>query len=96
MIQKTKQNNRQASVFYIAKCSEYVVCICGRLRRLPETLLRFPCDAVYVQLAGFKPPRRCQESESIPYSPEWSMKTMLEMIDLLHGKLRAVVVVCGS
>ncbi|GAA6069592.1 RING finger protein 17, partial [Tachysurus ichikawai] len=71
--------------------SDDVVPLC-KLRRLPETLLRFPCDAVYVQLAGFKPPRRCQESESIPYSPEWSMKTMLEMIDLLHGKLRAVVV----
>ncbi|KAK2850477.1 hypothetical protein Q7C36_009260 [Tachysurus vachellii] len=70
--------------------SDDIVPLC-KLRRLPETLLRFPCEAVYVHLAGFKPPRCCQESERIPYSPEWSMKSMLEMIDLLHGKLRAVV-----
>lgn len=65
----------------------------GRLRRLPKKLLRFPCEAACVQLAGLKPPRLCQESERVPYRPEWSMKAMLEMIDLLHGKLRAVVTV---
>ncbi|XP_066515658.1 RING finger protein 17-like isoform X2 [Hoplias malabaricus] len=62
-----------------------------KLRRLPPSLLRFPCEAVCVQLAGFKPPRVCGEMERISYRPEWSMKSMLEMIDLLHGTLRAVV-----
>lgn len=67
--------------------------VCGRLRCLPETLLHFPCEAACVRLAGFKPPHLCQEPERIPYRPEWSMKAMLEMIDLLHGKLRCVVTV---
>ncbi|XP_036430958.1 RING finger protein 17 [Colossoma macropomum] len=62
-----------------------------KLRCLPPALLRFPCEAVCVRLAGFKPPRVCVELERISYRPEWSMKSMLEMIDLLHGKLSAVV-----
>ncbi|KAI4883302.1 hypothetical protein NFI96_024399 [Prochilodus magdalenae] len=62
-----------------------------KLRCLPPSLLRFPCEAVCVRLAGFKPPRLCPELERISYSPEWSMKSMLEMIDLLHGNLSAVV-----
>ncbi|KAI5628523.1 RING finger protein 17, partial [Silurus asotus] len=63
----------------------------SKLRCLPKTLLRYPCEAVCVQLAGFKPSHLCQESARIPYRPEWSMKAMMEMIDLLHGKLRAVL-----
>ncbi|KAG7331453.1 hypothetical protein KOW79_005422 [Hemibagrus wyckioides] len=70
--------------------SDDIVPLC-KLRCLPKTLLRFPCEAVYVQLAGFKPRHLCQESERIPYCPKWSMKAMLEMLDLLHGKLRTVV-----
>ncbi|XP_062861401.1 RING finger protein 17 isoform X2 [Trichomycterus rosablanca] len=62
-----------------------------KLRCLPQSLLRFPCAAVCVQLVGFRPPHQCQEEERIPYRPEWSMRAMTEMIDLLHGKLRAVV-----
>lgn len=69
------------------------ICLCIRLRCLPKTLLRFPCEAVFVQLAGFKPLHQCQELERISYSPEWSIKALLEMMDLLHGKLRAVVMV---
>ncbi|KAK3543926.1 hypothetical protein QTP70_031835 [Hemibagrus guttatus] len=75
--------------------SDDIVPLC-KLRCLPKTLLRFPCKAVCVQLAGFKPRNLCQESERIPYCPEWSMKAMLEMIDLLHGKLHAVVMVVLS
>ncbi|KAF7709854.1 hypothetical protein HF521_016704 [Silurus meridionalis] len=63
----------------------------SKLRCLPKTLLCYPCEAVCVQLAGFKPSHLCQESARIPYRPEWSMKAMMEMIDLLHGKLRAVL-----
>uniref|UniRef100_A0A3B4DBK2 Ring finger protein 17 n=1 Tax=Pygocentrus nattereri TaxID=42514 RepID=A0A3B4DBK2_PYGNA len=62
-----------------------------KLSCLPPALLRFPCEAVCVRLAGFKPPRVCVELERISYRPEWSMKSMLEMIDLLHGDLSAVV-----
>ncbi|XP_055070435.2 RING finger protein 17 isoform X1 [Misgurnus anguillicaudatus] len=63
-----------------------------KLRQLPPSLHHFPCAAVYVKLAGFKPPRICMEKELIPYRPEWSMKAMLEMVDLLNGELTAVVV----
>ncbi|XP_017324761.1 RING finger protein 17 isoform X1 [Ictalurus punctatus] len=70
--------------------SDDILPLC-KLRCLPETLLHFPCEAACVRLAGFKPPHLCQEPERIPYRPEWSMKAMLEMIDLLHGKLRCVV-----
>lgn len=35
----------------------------------------------------------CLESERIPYQPEWSMRAMMEMIDLLNGELTAVVTV---
>ncbi|XP_076857432.1 RING finger protein 17 isoform X2 [Brachyhypopomus gauderio] len=63
----------------------------SKLRCLPPSLLRFPCEAVCVQLAGFKPPVDCGELERISYCPEWSMRSMLEMIDLLHGPLCAMV-----
>lgn len=70
------------------------MCLHCRLRQLPASLLHFPCAAVYVKLAGFKAPRINMENELIPYRPEWSMKAMLEMVDLLNGELTAVVVVC--
>ncbi|XP_016093416.1 RING finger protein 17 isoform X2 [Sinocyclocheilus grahami] len=62
-----------------------------KLRQLPASLHHFPCAAVYVKLAGFKPTNVCLESERIPYRPEWSMRAMMEMIDLLNGELTAVV-----
>ncbi|ROI57083.1 RING finger protein 17 [Anabarilius grahami] len=62
-----------------------------KLRQLPPSLHHFPCAAVYVKLAGFKPAKVSSEMERIPYRPEWSMKAMLEMIDLLNGELTAVV-----
>ncbi|XP_035378869.1 RING finger protein 17 [Electrophorus electricus] len=61
------------------------------LRCLPSSLLRFPCGAVCVWLAGFKPQCACVELERVSYRPEWSMRAMLEMIDLLHGCLSAMV-----
>ncbi|KAF4086779.1 hypothetical protein AMELA_G00088320 [Ameiurus melas] len=70
--------------------SDDILPLC-KLRCLPETLLRIPCEAACVRLAGFKPPHLCQDLERVPYRPEWSMKALLEMIDLLHGKLRCVV-----
>ncbi|KAJ8352610.1 hypothetical protein SKAU_G00240860 [Synaphobranchus kaupii] len=63
-----------------------------RLRQIPATLLRFPCNAIQVRVAGFKPPRISLEKERVSYRPEWSMKAALEMIDLLHGSITASVV----
>ncbi|RXN29007.1 RING finger 17 [Labeo rohita] len=62
-----------------------------KLRQLPASLHHFPCAAIYVKLAGFKPANVCLEMERIPYRPEWSMRAMMEMIDLLNGELTAVV-----
>ncbi|XP_077073070.1 RING finger protein 17 isoform X4 [Siphateles boraxobius] len=63
----------------------------NKLRQLPASLHHYPCAAVYVKLAGFKPANVSLEMERIPYRPEWTMKAMLEMIDLLNGELTAVV-----
>ncbi|XP_035264204.1 RING finger protein 17 isoform X1 [Anguilla anguilla] len=63
-----------------------------RLRQMPAALLRFPCKAIQVRVAGFKPPRVSLEKERVSYRPEWSMKAALEMIDLLHGSITASVV----
>ncbi|XP_059355870.1 RING finger protein 17-like isoform X2 [Carassius carassius] len=62
-----------------------------KLRQLPASLHHFPCAAVYVKLAGFRPTDVCFESERIPYRPEWSMRAMMEMINLLNGELTAVL-----
>ncbi|XP_067300010.1 RING finger protein 17 isoform X2 [Pseudorasbora parva] len=62
-----------------------------KLRQLPASLHHFPCAAVCVKLAGFKPAKVSLEMERIPYQPEWTMKAMLEMIDLLNGELTAVI-----
>lgn len=64
-----------------------------RLRQLPASLHHFPCAAIYVRLAGFKPANVCLDLERIPYRPEWSMKAMMEMIDLLNGELTALLTV---
>ncbi|XP_021334643.1 RING finger protein 17 isoform X1 [Danio rerio] len=62
-----------------------------KLRQLPASLHHFPCAAVYVKLAGFKPTNVSSDLERIPYSLDWTMKAMMEMIDLLNGELTAVV-----
>uniref|UniRef100_A0A8C1DMD7 Ring finger protein 17 n=1 Tax=Cyprinus carpio carpio TaxID=630221 RepID=A0A8C1DMD7_CYPCA len=62
-----------------------------KLRQLPASLHHFPCAAIYVRLAGFKPANVCLDLERIPYRPEWSMKAMMEMIDLLNGELTALL-----
>ncbi|KAG9330401.1 hypothetical protein JZ751_025522 [Albula glossodonta] len=67
--------------------------IVTELRHIPATLLRFPCKAIKVRVAGFKPPHVSLEKERVSYSPEWSMKAALEMIDLLHANITASVVV---
>ncbi|KAJ8407109.1 hypothetical protein AAFF_G00287850 [Aldrovandia affinis] len=64
----------------------------NRLRQIPVALLRFPCKAIKVRVAGFKPPRISLEKERVSYRPEWSVKAVLEMIDLLHGNISASIV----
>ncbi|XP_062396877.1 RING finger protein 17 [Sardina pilchardus] len=69
-----------------------------KLRSLPECLLDFPRQAVCVRLAGFQPPRFCSESKRLPYAPEWSVKALLEMMNLLQqkGVYRALIASAGE
>lgn len=65
-----------------------------RLREMPAELLRFPSRALKVKVAGFKAPSvRNRQEDMLPYSPEWSVKATMEMIDLLNGRIEATVVV---
>ncbi|XP_061749993.1 RING finger protein 17 isoform X2 [Nerophis ophidion] len=64
----------------------------SKLRQMPAELLRFPVQVFKVHAAGFKAPNVGVEDEVLPYSPEWSVKATLAMIQLLHGNLTASVV----
>ncbi|TMS06764.1 RING finger protein 17 [Larimichthys crocea] len=64
-----------------------------KLREMPAELLRFPSRALKVKVAGFKAPSvRNRREDMLPYSPEWSVKATMEMIDLLNGRIEATVV----
>ncbi|XP_027147115.1 RING finger protein 17 isoform X2 [Larimichthys crocea] len=64
-----------------------------KLREMPAELLRFPSRALKVKVAGFKAPSvRNRQEDMLPYSPEWSVKATMEMIDLLNGRIEATVV----
>ncbi|KAF3843527.1 hypothetical protein F7725_002376 [Dissostichus mawsoni] len=53
----------------------------------------FPSRALKVKVAGFKPPSESrQQQEVLPYSPAWSVKAAMNMIDMLHGNITACVV----
>ncbi|XP_063353651.1 RING finger protein 17 [Pelmatolapia mariae] len=65
----------------------------SKLRQMPAELLEFPCRALKVKVAGFKAPSVTREENVLPYSPKWSMKAAMEMIDLLHKNITASVVV---
>ncbi|XP_075334657.1 RING finger protein 17 [Odontesthes bonariensis] len=64
----------------------------SKLRQMPAELLQFPSRALKVKVAGFKAPRVNKEEDVLPYSPGWSVKAAMEMIDLLHCNLTATVV----
>ncbi|XP_034017974.1 RING finger protein 17 [Thalassophryne amazonica] len=64
----------------------------SKLRQMPAELLRFPVQALRVHLMGFKPPAVRPQDDVLPYSPRWSMKAVIDMIDLLHGTITASVV----
>ncbi|KAL0963607.1 hypothetical protein UPYG_G00308540 [Umbra pygmaea] len=64
-----------------------------KLRQMPAHLLQYPCKAIKVRVAGFKPRSNDLDPERLPYRPEWSMKAVLEMIGLLHSCRTASVTV---
>ncbi|XP_070770407.1 RING finger protein 17 [Enoplosus armatus] len=64
----------------------------SKLRQMPAELLRFPTQVLKVKVAGFKAPRANREEDVLPYSPGWSVKAAMDMIDLLHSNITASVV----
>ncbi|XP_032385352.1 RING finger protein 17 [Etheostoma spectabile] len=64
----------------------------SKLRRMPAELLRFPSQALKVKVAGFKAPIVNKHEKVLPYSPGWSVKAAMDMIDMLHGHITASVV----
>ncbi|XP_077436804.1 RING finger protein 17 isoform X2 [Vanacampus margaritifer] len=60
------------------------------LRRMPAKLLCFPLQVLKVHVAGFKAPSVSTEDQVLPYSPDWSVKATVAMVDLLHGDITAV------
>ncbi|XP_034430715.1 RING finger protein 17 isoform X2 [Hippoglossus hippoglossus] len=63
----------------------------SKLRQMPAELLKFPSKALKVKVAGFKAPSVNMEENVLPYSPNWSVKAALEMIDLLQNITASVV-----
>ncbi|KAI4806017.1 hypothetical protein KUCAC02_010609 [Chaenocephalus aceratus] len=66
----------------------------SKLRQMCAELMSFPSRALKVKVAGFKPPSksRQQQQDVLPYSPAWSVKAAMDMIDMLHGNITASVV----
>lgn len=76
-------------------CGQYseLLSLSIRLRQMPAELLQFPSRAVKVKVAGFKAPSVNTQDDVLPYSPAWSVKAAMDMIDLLHSNITASVVV---
>uniref|UniRef100_A0A3Q3XBP1 Tudor domain-containing protein n=1 Tax=Mola mola TaxID=94237 RepID=A0A3Q3XBP1_MOLML len=66
----------------------------SKIREMPVELLRFPVRALKVRVAGFKAPSVSSQEVVLPYSPKWSVKAAMEMIDLLHTSITVSVVAC--
>ncbi|XP_030614244.1 RING finger protein 17 isoform X2 [Archocentrus centrarchus] len=64
----------------------------SKLRQMPAELLQFPCMALKVKVAGFRAPSVTKDENVLPYSPKWSVKAAMVMIDLLHTNITASVV----
>ena len=73
-------------------CGRALLSFPVRLRQMPAELLKFPSKALKVKVAGFKAPSVNREEKVLPYSPNWSVKAALEMIDLLQNITASVVV----
>ena len=70
-----------------------VSCVCLRLREIPAELLRFPVRAMKAKVAGFKPPKIRPDGPVLSYAPQWSFKALESLLESLHGKVTASVVV---
>ncbi|XP_051260855.1 RING finger protein 17 [Dicentrarchus labrax] len=64
----------------------------SKLRQMPAELLGFSLRALKVKVAGFKAPSVSKQGDVLPYSPKWSVKAAMHMIDLLHCNISATVV----
>ncbi|XP_042350877.1 RING finger protein 17-like [Plectropomus leopardus] len=64
----------------------------SKLRQMPAELLRFPSRALKVKVGGFRAPSVNRQEDVLPYSPGWSVKAAMDMIDLLHNNITASVV----
>ncbi|XP_070831610.1 RING finger protein 17 [Chaetodon trifascialis] len=64
----------------------------SKIRQMPAKLLGFPLQALKVKVAGFKAPSVNRQKDMLPYSPRWSVKAAMDMIDLLHSDITASVV----
>ncbi|XP_035531967.1 RING finger protein 17 isoform X2 [Morone saxatilis] len=64
----------------------------SKLRQMPAKLLGFSLRALKVKVAGFKAPSVSKQGDVLPYSPKWSVKAAMHMIDLLHSNISATVV----
>ncbi|XP_077154444.1 RING finger protein 17 isoform X2 [Ranitomeya variabilis] len=68
----------------------------GSLFQLPPSLIQYPAKAVKVKLAGFRPPTEDLESCRLPYCPDWSLKALYQMMDLVQGKTLFATCIAGS
>ncbi|XP_069825873.1 RING finger protein 17-like isoform X2 [Dendropsophus ebraccatus] len=66
------------------------------LFQLPPLLMLYPAKAIKVKLAGFKPPKKDFEDVRIVYCPEWSMRALYDMVDLVEKKILSASCVTGS
>lgn len=86
----------EAFLYLCTNMSDFSLTLPVRLRQMPAELLRFPVQALKVKVAGFKPPSINLQEDVLPYSPEWSVRAVMEMVDLLHTNITASVVVRKS
>ncbi|XP_056416035.1 RING finger protein 17 [Hyla sarda] len=56
------------------------------LFQLPPSLIQYPAKAIKVKLAGFKPPKNDFQDVRILYCPEWSIKALYDMMDIVEKK----------
>ncbi|XP_058476020.1 RING finger protein 17 isoform X2 [Solea solea] len=65
----------------------------SRLRQMLPELLRFPMQVLKVKVADLKAPGARVQGEMLPYSPKWSVKAVLDMIDLLDNNVTTACIV---
>ncbi|KAG9465323.1 hypothetical protein GDO78_018505, partial [Eleutherodactylus coqui] len=68
----------------------------GRIFQLPASLTQYPAKAIKVKLAGFKPPKEDFDNQRLVYCPDWSLKSLFAMMDLLQKKIFFATCVAGS